>query len=122
MEHRVSRRDFLKVAGAASAATAATAFMGRLAFLQAIDEIGNPLDFYPNRGWEKAYRDLYRTDQSFIFLCAPNDTHNCLLRGYSKRNVVTRVEASYAYGDAVDLYGNRSTHRWEPAPATRDFR
>lgn len=114
MEHRVSRRDFLKVAGAASAATAATAFMGRLAFLQAIDEIGNPLDFYPNRGWEKAYRDLYRTDQSFIFLCAPNDTHNCLLRAYSKRNVVTRVEASYAYGDAVDLYGNRSTHRWEP--------
>lgn len=114
MEHRVSRRDFLKVAGAASAATAATAFMGRLAFLQAIDEIGNPLDFYPNRGWEKAYRDLYRTDQSFIFLCAPNDTHNCLLRAYSKRNVVTRVEASYVYGDAVDLYGNRSTHRWEP--------
>jgi len=110
----LSRRAFLKAGLATAGAGAAAVFLGKLAFLQGIEHIDNPLAFYPNRDWERAYRDLYRSDQSFVFLCAPNDTHNCLLRAYSKRNVVTRVEASYAYGEAVDLYGNRSSHRWEP--------
>ncbi|MBI4220574.1 MAG: molybdopterin-dependent oxidoreductase, partial [Chloroflexi bacterium] len=113
-DRKVSRRDFIKIGAAAAGATAASAFLAKLAFLQSTDEIDNPLAFYPNRNWEKAYRDIYRSDQSFVFLCAPNDTHNCLLRAYSKRNVVTRIEASYAYGEAADLYGNRSSHRWEP--------
>ena len=45
--------------------------------------VGNPLFQYPNRDWEKVYRDLYHADSSFVFLCAPNDTHNCLLRSYN---------------------------------------
>jgi len=110
----ISRRQFVKVGIAIAGAGAASLYLSRLAFLQTTPDIGNPLEFYPNRDWEKAYRDLYRSDESFIFLCAPNDTHNCLLRAYSKQNVVTRVEASYTYGQAVDLYGNKSSHRWEP--------
>ncbi|MBI3953314.1 MAG: twin-arginine translocation signal domain-containing protein, partial [Chloroflexi bacterium] len=109
-----SRRDFLKAGLATAGAGAASLFLSKLAFLQSADQIDNPLAFYPSRDWEKVYRDLYRSDQPFIFLCAPNDTHNCLLRAYPKKNVVTRVEASYQYGEAVDLYGNRASHRWEP--------
>ncbi|HET9467742.1 MAG TPA: hypothetical protein VFO48_05000, partial [Vicinamibacterales bacterium] len=74
--------------------------MDRRAFLQAASSLGfgalltsandawglqapaNPLGAYPNRGWERVYRDLFATDSSFVFLCAPNDTHNCLLRAY----------------------------------------
>ena len=44
--------------------------------------IDNPLGQYPNRDWEQVYRDLYHSDSSFTFLCAPNDTHNCLLRAH----------------------------------------
>jgi len=76
--------------------------------------IDNPLSNYPNRGWEKTYRDLYHYDSSFTFLCAPNDTHNCLLRGYVKNGVVTRIAPTYGYHKAKDLDGNQSTRRWDP--------
>src|SRR5690606_16771603 len=76
--------------------------------------VGNPLEQYPNRDWEKVYRDLYHSDSSFVFLCAPNDTHNCLLRAHVKHGVVTRISPTYGYGKATDLNGNRSTHRWDP--------
>ncbi|MFN3973743.1 MAG: molybdopterin-dependent oxidoreductase [Dehalococcoidia bacterium] len=110
-----SRRQFLTRMGGAAAVGLAGAFLLKhRAFLQVVTPIENPLEFYPNRDWERAYRDVYRSDQSFVFLCAPNDTHNCLLRVYTRRNVAVRIEASYAYGKAVDLYGNASSHRWEP--------
>jgi len=76
--------------------------------------IDNPLSNYPNRDWEKTYRDLYHYDSSFTFLCAPNDTHNCLLRGYVKNGVVTRIAPTYGYHKAKDLDGNQSTRRWDP--------
>jgi hypothetical protein len=53
----------------------------------------NPLASYPNREWEKAYRNIFKPDSSFVFLCAPNDTHNCLLRAYVKNGVVARYRA-----------------------------
>jgi nitrate reductase alpha subunit len=74
----------------------------------------NPLAGYPNRDWEKVYRDLYASDSSFVFLCAPNDTHNCLLRGFVKNGVVTRIAPTYGYGKATDLAGNRASQRWDP--------
>ncbi len=76
--------------------------------------IDNPLSGYPNRDWEKAYRNLYGYDSSFIFLCAPNDTHNCLLRAFVKNGVVTRIGPSYGYHKAADLDGKRASQRWDP--------
>ena len=76
--------------------------------------IDNPLAAYPNRDWERAYRNIFNADSSFVFLCAPNDTHNCLLRAYVKNGVVTRIGPTFGYGKAEDLYGNKASHRWDP--------
>jgi nitrate reductase alpha subunit len=85
-----------------------------LANLTVIPEIDNPLDFYPERDWEKIYRDQFKYDNTFHFLCAPNDTHNCLLKAYVKNNIITRIGPSYGYGKAKDVYGNQASSRWEP--------
>ena len=74
-----SRRTFLShLAAAALAPAAIDQMVGGLKFIKPIT-VTNPLEGYPNRGWERVYRDLYRSDSRFSFLCAPNDTHNCLL-------------------------------------------
>ncbi|RIK35524.1 MAG: molybdopterin oxidoreductase, partial [Chloroflexi bacterium] len=111
---RLTRRRFLKLSAAALGSGAAAVLTRDLAFLQQIPEITNPLDYYPNRDWEHAYRDLNTFDSQFAFLCAPNDTHNCLLKASVRRGVVARIDASYGYGEAEDLYGNRASHRWDP--------
>jgi len=111
---KISRRSFLKVSGAVGGAIAAHVLQQRLAFLQTIPEVQNPLEFYPNRDWEKVYRDLYKTDSSFVFLCAPNDTHNCLLRAMVRNGQVVKIEPTYRYHEATDLDGNRPSARWEP--------
>ena len=106
----MNRREFLEWAAAAGfGAFVASATRG-----WALDAIENPLAFYPNRDWERAYRDLFKWDSTFHFLCAPNDTHNCLLKGYVRSGVVTRIGPSMGYGKATDLQGNRTTHRWDP--------
>jgi len=53
-----SRRDFIKRSGLAGAGIAA-AQMLPLRFLQAqtIEDVANPLAAYPNRDWEKLYRN-----------------------------------------------------------------
>lgn len=109
--HPFSRRDFLKwsLAGAAGLAAGSP----KLAFLQPL-AIDNPLSGYPSREWERIYRDKYRYDDTFVFTCAPNDTHECLLRAYVRNGVITRIMPTYGYGKAEDLYGNRPSHRWEP--------
>ena len=71
--------------------------------LQAIE---NPLAAYPDRDWEKAYRDLWKYDSTFTFLCAPNDTHNCILNAYVRYGVITRIGPTMSYGEATDLDGN----------------
>lgn len=111
---RLTRRQFLAAAGATIGGLTASTLLQDLAFLDPIPEIDNPLAFYPNRSWEQRYRDLYAYDSSFAFLCAPNDTHNCLLLARVKQGMVTRIEPSYRYGEATDLYGNQASHRWNP--------
>ena len=64
--------------------------------------------------WEKAYRDLWAPDSTFVFTCAPNDTHDCLLRAQVKNGVVVRINPTYGYGNAQDLHGNTASHRWDP--------
>ena len=109
---RISRRKFLKISAISIAGLAMSEPL--LATLKFIPEIDNPLDFYPDRGWEKIYRNQFRHDSTFHFLCAPNDTHNCLLRAYVKNGVITRIGPSYGYGKAKDIYGNQASHRWDP--------
>ncbi len=110
----ISRRDFLKLAGAAAAGSASVLMTRDLAFLQSIPEVTNPFDHYPNRDWERVYEQLNTFDDEFVFLCAPNDTHNCLLKASTRNGVIVRIEPTHRYGDAKDLYGNTASHRWEP--------
>jgi nitrate reductase alpha subunit len=105
-----SRREFLEAASAAgfgALVASATSAWG-------LEAPTNPLASYPDRSWERVYRDLFRYDSTFHFLCAPNDTHNCLLTAYVRSGVVTRLGPSMRYGEATDLQGNRATHRWDP--------
>ena len=74
----------------------------------------NPLAVYPNRGWEQAYRDLFAYDSKYTFTCAPNDTHNCILNAHVRQGVITRIGPTMRYGEASDLAGNKTTHRWDP--------
>ena len=76
--------------------------------------IANPLVEMPDRSWERIYRDQFAEDDSFVFTCAPNDTHNCLLRAHLKNGVIVRISPTYGYGKATDLDGNQASHRWDP--------
>lgn len=110
----ISRRDFLRLVGFGTAGATLLDFDEALGqFLEPI-KVDNPLAQYPTRDWEVVYRDIWRYDSKFVFLCAPNDTHNCLLEAYLRNGVIVRIEPTYGYGKATDVYGNRPTHRWEP--------
>ena len=111
----ISRRRFLELAAAAGLGIVAdpAQLLAQYGYLDPV-AVPNPLAGYPVRGWERVYRDIFRTDGSFVFLCCPNDTHNCLLRAFVKNDVVVRIEPTYGYGKAEDLYGNRASHRWDP--------
>ncbi|MDX2045112.1 MAG: molybdopterin-dependent oxidoreductase [Acidobacteriota bacterium] len=110
MKKELSRRDFLQTVAAAGfgalAASAANAWE-----LQAVT---NPLAVYPDRGWERVYRDLWKYDSKYTFTCAPNDTHNCLLNAYVRQGVITRIGPTMKYGQAKDLAGKGATNRWDP--------
>ncbi|MBM3140662.1 MAG: molybdopterin-dependent oxidoreductase [Candidatus Rokubacteria bacterium] len=112
-----SRRTFLRrAAGAGLGLALAETFAFEPWLLEASEPvvIGDPFKVFPSRDWERAYRDLFKSDSSFIFTCAPNDTHNCLLRAHVKNGVVVRIGPTYGYGKAEDLHGNRASHRWDP--------
>ena len=110
MSGKLDRRDFLGMATAAG-------FGGLVASTRdawGLEAVQNPLAAYPDRGWEKVYRDLWKYDSVYTFTCAPNDTHNCILNAYVRNGVVTRIGPSMRYGEATDLLGNSTTHRWDP--------
>ena len=106
----LSRRQFLEAASALGFG----AFVASATRAWALDAVENPLARYPGRDWEGAYRDLWKYDSTFTFLCAPNDTHNCILNAYVRSGVVTRIGPTMKYGEATDLEGNRASHRWDP--------
>src|SRR3989304_2093972 len=115
MSQRISRRRFLTLAGAAGFTMALSPgeLLAQYRYLGPVS-VKNPLADYPNRDWERIYRDIFRHDKTFVFMCCPNDTHNCLLNAFVKNNIVVRIEPTYGYGKATDLYGNRASHRWDP--------
>lgn len=108
-----TRRDFLKW-GIFSAGFAAMEGLGLPGRLEAVPEITDPLSYYPNKDWEKVYRDLYKVDSTFHFLCNPNDTHGCYLKAHVRNGIIVRLSPSYGYGKAEDLYGNKASPRWDP--------
>ncbi len=110
MSGKLDRRDFFGMVTAAG-------FGGLVASTRdawGLEAVQNPLAAYPDRGWEKVYRDLWKYDSVYTFTCAPNDTHNCILNAYVRNGVVTRIGPSMRYGEATDLLGNSTTHRWDP--------
>ncbi len=120
----INRRTFVRRTSTATAALAVSQFdvaqalangdAPNLVTLTPVTRVDNPLQSYPSRDWEKIYRDLFTPDSDFVFLCAPNDTHNCLLRAYVKNGVIVRIGPTYGYGKATDIYGNKLTARWDP--------
>ena len=107
----LSRRSFLKLSGMAALSVA----MARPEFslLTPID-VDNPLAIYPNREWEEVYRNQYRYDSSFTYVCSPNDTHACRLRAFVRNGVILRSETNYDVERYSDLYGNKATAHWHP--------
>ncbi len=108
----MSRRRFLRGIGSAGFGAFLSSAAGAWGLGQ---DVGNPLERYPDRDWEKVYRDLWKCDGDFTFTCAPNDTHNCILRAYVRSGVVTRIGPTMRYGEAQDADGRQiASHRWDP--------
>ncbi|MFQ5879849.1 MAG: twin-arginine translocation signal domain-containing protein, partial [Dehalococcoidia bacterium] len=118
---RLSRRDFLKLTGATGVAAGAVLAQRNLGFLQPVPSIDNPLEFYPQRHWEKVYRDQYRYDGSFTFVCSPNDTHACRLRAFTRNGIVMRSEQNYDVDRYADLLGNKATAHWNPRGCLKGY-
>ncbi len=113
MRNDFSRREFLHGASVAGGLLAVSNLLS-LSLLRPAHAIDNPLAFYPNRDWEKLYRDAYTYDDSYIFMCTPNCTHNCYLRAYVKNGIVTRCGPTQEYHKGTDVYETRASQRWDP--------
>ncbi|MGH9602743.1 MAG: molybdopterin oxidoreductase, partial [Terriglobales bacterium] len=116
---KLDRRTFLALAGQTGLLTLLAKAEPLLQLLE--PTIPNPLEAYPVRGWEKVYRDQYRYDRTFTFVCAPNDTHNCRLRAYVRNGVVVRTEQDYNVHNYQDLYGNKATRNWNPRGCLKGY-
>src|SRR5262249_24502516 len=90
------------------------AFVASATSAWGLDAPDNPLAHYPDRNWEHVYRDLWSHDSRFTFLCAPNDTHNCLIHAYVKPGLAARLGPTLRHRAAEELPGNRASHRWDP--------
>ncbi|MFQ5613056.1 MAG: molybdopterin-dependent oxidoreductase [Anaerolineae bacterium] len=106
-----SRREFLKLSGVTALGVALSD--PNLQLLLPID-VDNPLAGYPDRDWEKVYRNQYGYDSSFTYVCSPNDTHACRLRAFVRNGIILRSETNYDVGSYSDLYGNTATAHWHP--------
>ncbi len=119
-EKGLLRREFLQRSGTLlGGALLAQALP--LNLLRPLATVDNPLEVYPDRGWEKVYRDQYRYDASFTFVCSPNDTHHCRMRAFTRNGVIMRIEQNYDVSRYADLYGNRATHAWEPRGCLKGY-
>lgn len=117
-----SRREFLKITG--KGITAGALLFGvipNLLFLEPIDDIENPLGYYPDRDWEKVYRDQYKYDESFTWICSPNCTHECRMRGFIRNGVMIRSEQNYDNHKIKDLYGNQASFHWNPRGCSNGY-
>jgi nitrate reductase alpha subunit len=117
----ISRRDFLKTGVTAGAVLGLADPALALRALAPALEVGNPLDQYPARDWEKVYRDQYHYDGSFTWVCSPNCTHECRLRAFVRNGVFLRSEQNYDGQRIGDLMGNTATASWNPRGCLNGF-
>ena len=73
---KVSRRDFVKTVGASAAYVSFCGAVWKARTLEPAKDIENPLAQYPDRNWERIYRDQYRYDSSFTYVQLPCDCQN----------------------------------------------
>src|SRR5262245_34496828 len=116
----VTRRELLKSMGMSSL-FATVLLSGKTTLLEGLQTISDPMEFYPNRGWEKVYRDQYNYDSTFNFLCVPNDTHNCRLTAFVRDGTVVRIEQAYDLDGVGDLYGNKVSAAWGPRGCLKGY-
>ncbi len=114
----LSRRDLLKWFGLGAAAAGSTFPFKALA---AADPDENPLGGSVERDWEQIYRDQYKYDRHFDWVCSPNDTHACRVRAYVRNGVVTRMGSTYDYQTYADLQGNKATSSWNPRQCAKGY-
>ncbi len=117
---KLTRRKFLGIAATGAGLVLADKAFAFQALKPAV-EVGNPLDTYPDRGWEKIYHDQYRFDRTFTYICSPNDTHACRVRAFVRNGVVMRLEQNYDSGKIKDIYGNKATEHWNPRMCLKGF-
>ncbi|MEK6591231.1 MAG: twin-arginine translocation signal domain-containing protein, partial [Nitrospinota bacterium] len=118
----LTRRSFLKISAAAAAGVAALEGEAlALKTLKPVVDVENPLGAYPDRDWEKVYHDQYRYDNSFTYVCSPNDTHGCRVRAFVRNGIIMRVESNYTHQNAEDLYGNKATRNWNPRMCLKGY-
>ena len=94
---------------------------GSLHYFRPADAGDNPLARSVNREWEKIYRDQYKYDSAFDWVCSPNDTHACRVRAYVRNGIVTRMGSTYDYQNYADLYGNKATVNWNPRQCAKGY-
>lgn len=124
LSHRLSRRQFLAgTAAAAGGVALAGGYNWARAELTTLRpyQVDNPLTAYPNRDWEALYRDQYRYDSEFTFLCVPNCTHNCRVKAVMRNGVMIRVEPPYTEGTATDIYGTQASANWHPRGCLKGY-
>ncbi|HUY31791.1 MAG TPA: molybdopterin-dependent oxidoreductase [Pirellulales bacterium] len=115
----LSRRRFLQ----AAAALGGSAWLAAGARSWALTpvSVANPLGAYPDRDWERVYLDQYRYDDTFTWVCAPNDTHMCRMRAFVRNGVMLRSEQNYDHDRIGDLYGNKATKAWNPRGCPKGY-
>jgi nitrate reductase / nitrite oxidoreductase, alpha subunit len=116
----LTRRDFLRWLGIGTGAAVATGG-SPLRLFAAADPDQNPLAGSPTRDWEKVYRDQYRYDSAFDWVCSPNDTHACRVRAYVRNGIVVRLGSTYDYQKYADLYGNHASINWNPRQCAKGY-
>ncbi len=116
----LTRRDFLCWLGIGSGAAALSAGIP-LRLFAAVHPEENPLAGSVDRAWEKIYRDQYKYDRTFDWVCSPNDTHACRVRAYVRNGIVTRLGSTYDYQNYSDLYGNKATANWNPRQCAKGY-
>jgi nitrate reductase alpha subunit len=118
---RITRRQFLRYSGATGVGLYLASREVCLWALESVTSVENPLAHYPSRDWEKLYRDQYRYDRTFSWVCSPNDTHACRVLAYVRNGVVVRLGSQYDYDSYQDLYGNHATANWNPRQCAKGF-
>jgi len=117
----LSRRNFLKMIGTTGGAAWLALNNPSSLFGLEPTSVDNPLESYPNTDWEQTYRDQYKYDDTFTYICAPNDTHMCRIKAFTRNGVMVRMEQNYEHQDYEDLYGNASTEDWNPRMCLKGY-